>query len=99
MEDQERKIICRRTGKGKGCTMTWAVGDKVTVSIPWAGDVAGVVRYTKMEGTGQKVQLRTAVYAPLMAKFIASEDKRWFDGWSLKPRSTVIPELGEENEH
>jgi hypothetical protein len=96
--EPERMIICRRSGQGKGCSMTWAVGDKVTCSIPWKGDVHGIVRSVKMEGLSQKVQLRIAVHAPLLNKYIVSDDTRWFDGESLKPRSTVIPELGERDE-
>ena len=94
-EPEGRIIICQRTGKGKGCTMMWAVGDKVTCSIPWRGDVHGIVRSTKMEGLSQKVQLRIAVYNPLGQTYIISNDKRWFDGENISPRVSVIKELGE----
>jgi hypothetical protein len=54
-EEMERIIICQRSGQGKGCAMTWTVGDKVTCTIPWRGDIHGIVRSTKMEGLSQKV--------------------------------------------
>jgi len=76
----------------------WAVGDKVTVHIPRSGDVPAIVRDVKIEGLVQKVRLRTAVHAPLLGKYIVSNDQRWFDGDSLKVRVSCIPELGEEQE-
>jgi hypothetical protein len=94
--EPERMIICQRSGQGKGCVMTWAVGNKVTAHIPFRGDVHGIVRGIKTEGLTQKVQLRIAVYNPLGQSYIISEDKRWFDGSSLSPRVSVIPELGEK---
>src|SRR5262245_26440093 len=78
--EPERVIICQRSGQGKGCTMTWAPGDRVTVNIPYAGSVPGVVREVKMEGLSQKVRVTTVVHAPLPGRNIISEDKRWFDG-------------------
>jgi hypothetical protein len=93
--ETERIIICQRSGPGKGCIMTWAEKDKVFVSIKYSGTVAAVVRETKMEGLTQKVKVRTAVHAPLLGKCIVSDDKRWFDGSDLKPRVSIIAELGE----
>ena len=94
-QEQERIIICQRSGQGKGCQMTWAPRDRVTVHIPYSGDVPGVVREVRMEGLTQKVRVTTVVNAPLLGRNIISEDKRWFDGSSLSPRVSVIPELGE----
>jgi hypothetical protein len=51
-----------------------------------------------MEGSMQKVRVRTAVHAPLLSKYIVSDDKRWFDGSDLKTRVSVIEELGEHEE-
>jgi hypothetical protein len=48
-----------------------------------------------MEGLTQKVKVRTAVHAPLLGKYIVSDDKRWFDSENLKPRVSIIAELGE----
>jgi hypothetical protein len=92
--EPERITVCARTVKSKSNT-TWAKGDKVTCSIPWCGDVHGVVREVKTEGTSQKVRLRTSVHAPLLSKYIVSNDPRWFDVDCLKPRVNTIAELGE----
>jgi hypothetical protein len=78
--------------------MTWAEKDKVFVTIKYSGTIAAVVRETKMEGSMQKVRVRTAVHAPLLSKYIVSDDKRWFDGSDLKTRVSVIEELGEHEE-
>ena len=96
--EPERIIICQRSGPGKGCTMTWVSGDKVTAHIAYSGDIPAIVREVKMEGLSQKVRLTTAIDAPLLGKRIISNDKRWFDGENLKPRNTIIPELGERDE-
>jgi hypothetical protein len=91
--EPDRMIICQRSGPGKGCTMTWAPGDKVWAKIN-GQDVQAVVR----EVTGsikQIVKLRTAVYSPLADKLITSNDPRDFDGSKLKPRLTYVKEFGE----
>jgi len=96
--EPERMIVCQRSGQGKGCVMTWAPRDRVTVHIPYSGDVPGVVREVRMEGLTQKVRVTTVINAPLLGRNIISEDKRWFDGGSLSPRVSVIKELGEHDE-
>src|SRR5204863_1338754 len=68
--EPERMIVCRRSVQGKGCTMTWTVGDRVTVNIPYSGSVPGVVREVRMEGLTQKVRVTTVINAPLLGRNI-----------------------------
>ena len=91
--EPERMIICRRSGPGKGCTMTWAPGDRCFLN-----STAAIIRETKMEGLTQLVKIKMAVDAPLLGRRLISDHPKWLDGGLLKPRGTIIPELGEYDE-
>ncbi len=89
--EQERIVICQRTGRGKGCIMTWAVGDRCSLN-----NTPAAITKTKMEGLTQYVKIKMAVDAPLLGRRLVSDNPKWFDSESLKPRGTIIPELGEK---
>jgi hypothetical protein len=91
--ETERMIVCQRTGQGKGCTMTWAPGDRCFLN-----STPAVITETKMEGLTQLARIKLAVDAPLLGRRLVSNHSKWFDGENLKPRGTIIPELGEHNE-
>ncbi len=56
-QDHERMIICQRSGKGKGCSMTWALGDKVWAKIN-GQDIQATIRAQRMNGLSQVVKLQ-----------------------------------------
>lgn len=91
--EPERIIICQRSGKGKGCTMTWAVGDRCSLN-----NSPAIIRETKMEGLTQYVRIKMAIDAPLLGRRLLSDHPKWIDGGLLKPRGTIIPEFGEHDE-
>jgi hypothetical protein len=85
-----RMIICQRSGPGKGCTMTWAPGDRCSLN-----STPAVITAAKMEGLKQFVRIRVAMDAPLLGRKLISDHPKWLDGTWLKPRGTIIPEFGE----
>lgn len=86
-----RMIICQRSGPGRGCSMTWAPKDKCFLN-----GTPGIITETKMEGVAQLAKIKIAVDAPLLGRRLVSDHPKWIDSGLLKPRGTIIPELGEK---
>lgn len=89
--EPERIIICQRSGKGKGCTMTWTVGDRCFLN-----STPAVITQAKTEKGMQLVKIKLVMDAPLLGRRLVSDHPKWIDGGLLKPRGTIIPEFGEK---